>query len=112
MLADYFRTETAALAGHCLADIHSLADWQARCGEYKRQLQEMLGLWPMPERTDLKPVITGKLEEADFKVEKLYFQAPAETLRHGEPVFAEEAGAAGAGDSLRVRPRPRGHERR
>ena len=75
MLADYFRTETAAIAGHCLADIHSLADWQARRGEYKRQLQEMLGLWPMPERTDLKPVITGKLEEADFQVEKLYFQA-------------------------------------
>ena len=29
----------------------------------------------MPERTDLKPVITGKLEQADFTVEKLYFQA-------------------------------------
>jgi len=75
MRADYFRTETAAIAGRCLADIHSLADWQARRGEYKRQLQEMLGLWPMPERPDLKPVVTGTLEEADFKVEKLYFQA-------------------------------------
>ena len=75
MLADYFRTETAAIAGHCLADIHSLADWKARREEYRRQLQEMLGLWPMPERTDLKPVITGKLEQPDFTVEKLYFQA-------------------------------------
>jgi dienelactone hydrolase len=74
-MADYFRTETAAIAGRCLADIRSLADWQARRGEYKRQLQEMLGLWPMPERPDLKPVVTGTLEEADFKVEKLYFQA-------------------------------------
>ena len=35
----------------------------------------MLGLWPMPERTDLKPVITGKLEQPEFTVEKLYFQA-------------------------------------
>ena len=75
MLADYFRAETAAIAGHCLADIHSLDDWQARRGEYRRQLQEMLGLWPMPERTDLKPVITGKLEQAEFTVEKLHFQA-------------------------------------
>ena len=32
-------------------------------------------MWPMPERTDLKPVITGKLEQADFTVEKLHFQA-------------------------------------
>jgi len=38
-------------------------------------LQEMLGLWPMPERTDLKPVITGKLEHDEFTVEKLHFQA-------------------------------------
>ena len=63
------------LSRRCLADIHSLSDWESRRGEYRRQLQEMLGLWPAPERTDLKPVITGKLEQADFIVEKLYFQA-------------------------------------
>ncbi len=32
-------------------------------------------MWPMPERTDLKPVITGKLDQADFTVENFYFQA-------------------------------------
>jgi dienelactone hydrolase len=74
-LAAYFASETAALSSRCLADIHSLKDWEARRGEYRRQLQEMLGLWPAPERTDLKPVITGKLEQADFIVEKLHFQA-------------------------------------
>ena len=74
-LADYFRTETGVIAGHCLADIRTLEDWQARRGEYRRQLQEMMGLWPMPERTDLKSVITGKLEQEDFTVEKLHFQA-------------------------------------
>ncbi len=75
MRSDYFRAETATIAAHCLADVRSLADWEARRGEYKRQLQEMLGLWPMPERTDLKPVITGKLDQADYSVEKLHFQA-------------------------------------
>ena len=30
VLADYFRAQTAAIAGHCLTDIHSLADWEAR----------------------------------------------------------------------------------
>jgi dienelactone hydrolase len=74
-LTDYFRAETAALSSRCLADIHSLKDWEAHRGEYRRQLQEMLGLWPEPERTDLKPVITGKLEQPDFTVEKLHFQA-------------------------------------
>jgi len=75
MRADYSRTQTAAIAGRCLADVHSLADWQSRRGEFRRQLQEMLGLWPMPERTDLKPVLTGKLEQEEFTVEKLHFQA-------------------------------------
>ncbi|HOX55866.1 MAG TPA: acetylxylan esterase [Candidatus Paceibacterota bacterium] len=74
-LSDYFHAETAALAQRCLADIRSLKDWEARRGEYRRQLAEMLGLWPALERTDLNPVITGKLEQADFTVEKLHFQA-------------------------------------
>lgn len=74
-LAAYLRAETSKLAERCLSEIHTLADWEARRTEYRRQLQEMLGLWPMPERTDLKPVITGTLEHEDFTVEKLHFQA-------------------------------------
>jgi dienelactone hydrolase len=74
-LAGYFRAQTSMIERECLTDIHSLADWQARRGEYRRQLQEMLGLWPLPERTDLQPVITGRLEHPEFTVEKLHFQA-------------------------------------
>jgi hypothetical protein len=74
-LADYFRAETAVVSQHCLADINTLDDWQAKRAEYRRQLQEMLGLWPMPERTDLKPVVTGSITNDEFVVEKIYFQA-------------------------------------
>lgn len=35
----------------------------------------MLGLDPMPERTDLRPVVTGKIEQETFTVEKLQFQS-------------------------------------
>ena len=75
MVADYFRNETELLAVGCLAEIRTCEDWNDKRDKYRRQLQEMLGLWPMPERTDLKPVITGKLEETEFTVEKLQFQA-------------------------------------
>jgi hypothetical protein len=75
MLAEYFRNETAVLSERCLADIHAREDWEARRGEYRRELQEMLGLWPMPERTDLKPVVTGRMTNDEFTVEKIYFQA-------------------------------------
>lgn len=75
MLADYFHNETAVLSERCLADINTREDWESKRAEYRRQLQEMLGLWPMPERTDLKPVVTGKLEHDAFTVEKISFQA-------------------------------------
>ncbi|HEY7116950.1 MAG TPA: prolyl oligopeptidase family serine peptidase [Tepidisphaeraceae bacterium] len=74
-LKRYFERETDAIAKACLADIHSAADWDAKKGEYRRQLAEMLGLWPMPEKTDLDVHITGKLDHQDFTVEKLYFQS-------------------------------------
>ncbi len=74
-LADYFQNETAQLASRCLVDVVTPEDWRARRGEYRRQLQEMLGLLPWPERGDLKATITGRLEQPDFTVEKLHFQA-------------------------------------
>ena len=35
----------------------------------------MMGLWPLPPRTDLKPVVTGTLDAERFTVEKLHFQS-------------------------------------
>jgi dienelactone hydrolase len=75
MLADYFADETAAIAARSLSDIQSSDDWSAHKADYRRQLAEMLGLDPMPERTDLHVTLTGKLETPQFTVEKLYFQS-------------------------------------
>jgi dienelactone hydrolase len=75
MLAEYFRMETAALAERCLADVQSLEDWTSRREEYRRQLAEMLGLDPMPDRTDLKATVTGQHENEWFTVENLHFQS-------------------------------------
>ena len=75
MIAEYFKIETARLAENCLNNIRTLDDWNAKKSEYRRQLSEMLGLWPMPDKTDLQPVITGKLEHPEFTVEKLQFQS-------------------------------------
>lgn len=75
LLADFFRLRTAELTDRCLADIKSADDWKAHREEYRRQLQEMLGLSPWPERTPLKPEITGRIEKEDFVVEKLHFES-------------------------------------
>jgi hypothetical protein len=75
MIAEYFRVETARLSDACLADVTSLEDWEAKRPEYRRQLLEMLGLDPMPERTDLQAVVTGQTEHDEFVVERLHFQS-------------------------------------
>ncbi|NJN05856.1 MAG: prolyl oligopeptidase family serine peptidase, partial [Rhodobacteraceae bacterium] len=74
-LAAYFQSETRRLADRCLAEIETAEDWKNKRDAYRAQLAEMLGLSPMPPRTDLKPVITGKLDHAEFAVEKLHFQS-------------------------------------
>ena len=75
MLADYFARQTHATAGLCLQDIKTKADWDAKRGEYRRQLFEMLGLDPLPAKTPLEVTVTGKLDQPAYVVEKLYFQS-------------------------------------
>lgn len=75
MLSRYFQRETERLEKECLAQISSLEDWKTKREGYREQLQEMLGLRPMPEKTDLKPMITGRVEREDFTVENLQFQS-------------------------------------
>ncbi|HSH93128.1 MAG TPA: prolyl oligopeptidase family serine peptidase, partial [Roseimicrobium sp.] len=75
MVAEYFRQETDKLADRSLADIRTLEDWKSKREEYRRQLFEMLGMSPMPEKTDLKPVVTGRVEHELFSVENLHYQS-------------------------------------
>lgn len=75
MLADYFKSETAKLQQACLADIDSLDEWQAKRPELHRQLAEMLGLDPMPERTPLNAKITETTETDDIIIERLFFES-------------------------------------
>lgn len=75
MLKMYFQHQVNQIASQCLEDIHTLDDWTSRRETFRRQLFEMLGLWPQPEKTDLKATITGHLDQGEFVVEKLYYQS-------------------------------------
>src|SRR4051812_47666315 len=74
LLADYFKAETGRLEQRCIKDIDSLEDWKPKREIYREELFEMLGLKPLPAKTDLKPVITSKVEREDFIVENLQLQ--------------------------------------
>ncbi|MSU23102.1 MAG: acetylxylan esterase [Opitutus sp.] len=75
MFAEYFRAETVRVNAQSTAEMKTPRDWTDRRAEDREQLFEMLGLSPRPERTDLKPTITGREEHPEFFVEKLHFQS-------------------------------------
>jgi hypothetical protein len=75
LIDDYFRSQVKQIADACLTDVKNKADWEKKRPELRRQFLEMMGLDPLPARTDLKPVVTGKLDADTFTVEKLHFQS-------------------------------------
>jgi dienelactone hydrolase len=75
MIAAYFKAETRRLTERSLSEIRTKADWEGARHKQRGRLLEMLGLDPMPEKTPLKPVITGTVEHEEFVVENLHFQS-------------------------------------
>lgn len=64
------RLISSASLAHPLAP----AQWEASLDRRRAQWLEMLGLWPLPERTDMRATVTGTLDRGDYVVEKLHFQ--------------------------------------
>ena len=53
----------------------SKAAWEQRQAELKQRVLVATGLWPMPKKTPLNPVIHGKVMRDGFTVEKVYFES-------------------------------------
>ena len=47
--------------------------WEARRKEVREQVLVATGLWPMPEKSPLHPVIHGKIDRDDYTIEKVFF---------------------------------------
>jgi dienelactone hydrolase len=47
--------------------------WEARRKELREQVLVATGLWPLPEKTPLDPVIHGKIDRDDYTIEKVFF---------------------------------------
>lgn len=51
------------------------AEWEVRSEYVRRQMLVSLGLWPMPTKTPLNPVIHGKIDLPEYSIEKVYFES-------------------------------------
>ena len=64
------------LNGHFpLAIPGTAADWKSRSDALRRRVLVATGLWPMPEKAPIEPVIHGKVQRKGFSVEKVYFES-------------------------------------
>lgn len=53
----------------------SRGEWTERAEFVKRRILVSQGLWPLPSRTPLNPVIHGRIDEGDYTIEKVYFES-------------------------------------
>lgn len=54
--------------------LDSYEAWQKRAEYVRRQILVSMGLWPMPEKTPLKPIVHGKVDRDDYTVEKVIIE--------------------------------------
>ena len=75
-IEDYLRQHAVRLDAQFLQGIQTREQWEQRRPALVREYLEMLGLWPLPERTPLEAKVTGAIErEEGFRVENLHFQS-------------------------------------
>jgi cephalosporin-C deacetylase-like acetyl esterase len=58
-----------------LTPVRNKEAWDIRKEEVKRRVLVASGLWPMPTRTPLNPVIHGRIEREDYTIDKVYFES-------------------------------------
>lgn len=53
----------------------SVEEWTRRARRVREQILVAAGLWPMPPKAPLDPVVHGKIERDAYSVEKVFFQS-------------------------------------
>ena len=74
-VVEHLKKTAAEISARSLSDIRTLDDWIAKRPAVRRELLDMLGADPLPERTPLRPRSRG-LWSAAYRVEKLVYQSP------------------------------------
>src|SRR5262245_10363280 len=59
MLDAYLKDQVKRIEADCLNDLATKEAWEAKRPELRKQFLDMMGLHPLPPRTDLKATVTG-----------------------------------------------------
>jgi dienelactone hydrolase len=75
MLDAYLKDQVKQIEAACLTDLSTREAWEKKRPELRRQFLDMMGLDPLPPKTDLKATVTGTVDAGDYIVERLHFQS-------------------------------------
>lgn len=71
----YLSSEAKRLSERFMDGAKTKAEWEAKRPKLKEQFLEMLGLWPLPEKTPLNATVTGALDRGGVTIEKIHYQS-------------------------------------
>ncbi len=71
----YLAAEVERIGKNFMDGAKSKAEWLAKRPLLKQQFLDMAGLWPPPEKTDLKGTITGTYISGTFASKRVHFQS-------------------------------------
>jgi dienelactone hydrolase len=75
MIQAYLREATEKIESDFLGPIKSAEDWNRERPRFYQEYLDMLGLWPLPEKTPLHATVTRTLDRGDYLVDMLHFQS-------------------------------------
>jgi cephalosporin-C deacetylase-like acetyl esterase len=75
MIDKYLAAEADKLGQKFLDGSKTLDEWKQKRPRLYREYMDMLGLWPIPEKTPLLATKTGEVEAHGVVVEKVHFQS-------------------------------------
>ena len=91
MIDKYLAGLAKELSGRFLDGAKTRDEWEKKLPRLRREYLDMLGLWPLPEKTPLNATVTGTLEHEGVVIEKLHFQSQPGLYVTAQSVSAEES---------------------
>src|SRR6266571_2122052 len=71
----YLAAEAKRLSERFMDGAKTKGGWEAKRPKLKEQFLDMLGLWPLPEKTPLKATVTGTLDRGEVVIDLVHYQS-------------------------------------
>ena len=75
MIQEYLAQETGKIEADFLTGLKTAADWDRARPRFRQEYFDMLGLWPLPEKTPLHATVTRTLDRGEYLVDMVHYQS-------------------------------------